>query len=51
MSSFNGWDPKTGKFEITPPSDDLNDENDYEVEDDNNEPDPIIAEELRRGQS
>ncbi|WP_328711596.1 hypothetical protein [Nocardia salmonicida] len=50
MGAFSEkWD--NVDFRFPPPSDDLNDEDDFEVEDDNNEPDPIIAEELRRGQS
>ncbi|MFD4440751.1 hypothetical protein ACFWPK_13370 [Nocardia sp. NPDC058519] len=49
MSSFKDWDPESGKFPFMP-SDDLNDENDYDVDDDDNEIDPIIEEE-RRGQS
>ncbi|MFC9664900.1 hypothetical protein ACFVJ5_32135 [Nocardia sp. NPDC127606] len=55
MSSANEWDPKNGKFPFMP-SDDLNDEIDYEVEDTDTDIDTELAarleeEELKRRQS
>lgn len=49
MSSFEEWDPKSGKRPIVGPSDDLNDLDYHEVEDTDNEPDPAIAAIIEEG--